>query len=146
MEERSISHADELIKEKKKTKGLYSFSHKCKEESGCHACHRKCSLTFNKKSVFCFLKNGSRNVGVTNGSSFPTTCKKWTLSIHLQKDYQKIYYYQGLVGGNIKQHVSSEREMNHGNRLSAGTDRRGSSRRGGASHGGHGAERAAEEI
>lgn len=74
IDERSISRADELIQSKKTPKDLYSFSQKHKEEFGCHTCYRKCSLTLNR-FVFCFLTSESRNVGITNGNSFSTTCK-----------------------------------------------------------------------
>ena len=59
-------------KKKKKTKDVYSFSLKCKEDFGCH---KKCSLTYIKKSVFCFLKTRSCNAGVANCSSFSSACE-----------------------------------------------------------------------
>lgn len=87
-DEGNVSHADELIQskkktnpknnnkkntqQKKKTKDFYSFSRKCKEDFGCH---KKCSLPYIKKSVFCFLKTRSCNAGVANCSSFSSACE-----------------------------------------------------------------------
>lgn len=89
-DEGNVSHADELIQskkkkkqtqktttkktpnKKKKTKDFYSFSLKCKEDFGCH---KKCSLHYIKKSVFCFLKTRSCNAGVANCSSFSSACE-----------------------------------------------------------------------
>jgi len=99
IDQRSISLADELIQSKqtnkKKTKDLYHFRHKRRAEFGCHACHRKCSLTFNKKSVFCFLKNGSHNVGVTNCGSFSTTCKNEHFPFIYKKTMRKYIITRG---------------------------------------------------